>query len=333
MAQCVGATFAFARAMRLTLAALPLLALTIAPACSSPEPDELAGEADPDGVTDGKGDSPDGAYTYFEISADLRECVYPVCGGYFLDRLNASQTTCHDGSRAAACYTPELDWSESGLTDDAQDQLRVAASRSTDDGVYAIVRGRFAKGTVSADLGRFVVTEAWVAEGEGVSDGVFAKVTQNGVRCIAAPCPSLTERALNASRRADIAEVDFGAGDLSDASISNLLDDTAQPGGIIVSGDRFTVSVSGRTGKGRTATNAYRNLANVNAGAGDCYIGGCAGQVCSDQQGVITTCEWHEEYACYQDATCERQQDGTCGWTPTPELEACLGDQSSEQGI
>lgn len=316
--------------MRLTLAALPLLALTLAPACSSTEVDDLAGEADPDGVTDGKGDTPDGAYTYFEISADLRECAFPACGGYFLDRLNASKTTCVDGARAEACYTPELDWSEAGLSADAQDQLQAAASRSSGDGVYAIVRGRFAKkGGVAPALGRFVVTEAWVAEGEGVADGVFAKVTQNGVRCIAAPCPSLTERALNASRRADIAEVDFAAGGLTDASITALVDDTSKPGGVIVAGDRFTVEVGGRTAKGRTATNAYRNLANVHAGAGDCYVGGCSGQVCSDQEGVITTCEWHEEYACYHQATCERQQDGACGWTQTPELQACLGDQAT----
>jgi hypothetical protein len=39
---------------------------------------------------------------------------------------------------------------------------------------------------------------------------------------------------------------------------------------------------------------------------------------------VISTCEWRDEYACYQTATCERQPDGQCGWTSTPELDACL---------
>ena len=28
-------------------------------------------------------------------------------------------------------------------------------------------------------------------------DGVFAKVFENGIRCIAAPCPTLTEKGLN----------------------------------------------------------------------------------------------------------------------------------------
>ncbi len=57
---------------------------------------------------------------------------------------------------------------------------------------------------------------------------------------------------------------------------------------------------------------------------GDCYVGGCSGQVCSDDPSVYTTCEWRPEYACYQDATCELQADGKCGWTDTPELQRCL---------
>jgi hypothetical protein len=41
---------------------------------------------------------------------------------------------------------------------------------------------------------------------------------------------------------------------------------------------------------------------------------------------MVTTCEFRPEYACYRDATCERQADGTCGWTETPELTACLAN-------
>ena len=61
-----------------------------------------------------------------------------------------------------------------------------------------------------------------------------------------------------------------------------------------------------------------------------CYVGGCSSQVCSDQEGVVTTCEWREEYACYQDATCERQADGQCGWTQDEELTQCLGGGMEE---
>jgi hypothetical protein len=57
---------------------------------------------------------------------------------------------------------------------------------------------------------------------------------------------------------------------------------------------------------------------------GPCYVGGCSAHLCSDQPGMASTCEWREQYACYQGETCERQPSGKCGWTPTPELTSCI---------
>ena len=58
---------------------------------------------------------------------------------------------------------------------------------------------------------------------------------------------------------------------------------------------------------------------------GACVKTGCSGHVCADHD-VITTCQFRPEYTCYQDATCERQADGQCGWTQTPALSACLAE-------
>lgn len=56
-----------------------------------------------------------------------------------------------------------------------------------------------------------------------------------------------------------------------------------------------------------------------------CKVGGCSGQLCIEPgDSGISTCEWRPEYACYRTATCERQASGGCGWTSTPELQACL---------
>lgn len=55
-----------------------------------------------------------------------------------------------------------------------------------------------------------------------------------------------------------------------------------------------------------------------------CYIGGCSNTICSDEPGAVSTCEYRPEYACYSTATCERQDDGKCGWTETEEFTACL---------
>lgn len=72
--------------------------------------------------------------------------------------------------------------------------------------------------------------------------------------------------------------------------------------------------------------NGGQNPPNTEEPVTTCFVGGCSSQVCSEDPNVITTCEWREEYACYQNATCERQGNGQCGWTKTESLNACLMD-------
>jgi predicted secreted protein len=61
-----------------------------------------------------------------------------------------------------------------------------------------------------------------------------------------------------------------------------------------------------------------------------CVRAGCSGQLCVEESpdGMASTCEFLPVYACYQAATCERQTDGGCGFTPTAELAACVADAS-----
>ena len=58
-----------------------------------------------------------------------------------------------------------------------------------------------------------------------------------------------------------------------------------------------------------------------------CKVGGCSSQVCgeaSDVDGMVTTCEFKPEYACYKKAKCARQTTGKCGWTESTALTQCL---------
>ncbi len=57
-----------------------------------------------------------------------------------------------------------------------------------------------------------------------------------------------------------------------------------------------------------------------------CFRGGCSGQLCSDRPDVASDCAWRPEYACYQQATCELQADGQCGFTPDETLTRCLAE-------
>lgn len=56
----------------------------------------------------------------------------------------------------------------------------------------------------------------------------------------------------------------------------------------------------------------------------DCITTGCGGQLCASEPRV-TTCEWRDEYACYQAPTTSCGCNaGSCGWAQTAELAQCL---------
>jgi len=56
-----------------------------------------------------------------------------------------------------------------------------------------------------------------------------------------------------------------------------------------------------------------------------CVRAGCSDHLCVEEgMDIASTCEWRPVYECYQQATCERQENGQCGFTPTHEFVECL---------
>jgi len=56
----------------------------------------------------------------------------------------------------------------------------------------------------------------------------------------------------------------------------------------------------------------------------DCAKAGCSGQLCvkaSEAKTIVTTCEWKDEYACYQSGKCGCVE-GKCDWNE--EVNTCL---------
>lgn len=202
------------------------------------------------------------ANTYYAITPDVRRCAFPRCGGWFVKELNSATTTCHDGRTAEQCYTPVLDWSSSGVSEQQQTELLDAARASLGSGqVRAIVRGSLvASDTPRSEFGKFIVTDAWVAEGDGAATGSFVHVVDNGLRCFAPPCPNLTEQTLNTSEVTDIADIDFAPARLSDDELVECTEQMYTGDGILVAGHRFVVQANGSTEDGRTATQVYRHL-------------------------------------------------------------------------
>jgi hypothetical protein len=227
-------------------------------ACASQDAtDEFASEETNDNASDaGKADvvSAAGTYTYYTVTADTRRCVSPLCGGFWFQRVNRSTTICHDGSVAQRCYVAQVDLSPAGLPPKAGELLHGAL----------VVRGRFSSKLFGSfgKLGTFGVTEAWRGTFGVQPQGVFVRVKDNGIRCITTPCGSLTERKLNSSLKADIADVDFTPAGLSDSDLEIAVGSLSE--GIIVAGDRFTVSEGSRRAKGRTATAVYTKVLGSN---------------------------------------------------------------------
>ncbi len=62
-----------------------------------------------------------------------------------------------------------------------------------------------------------------------------------------------------------------------------------------------------------------------------CFVGGCAGEICSDEPVGQRYCFWYDpKWDCYKTARCEKQADGKCGWTITQELKECLEKAEKE---
>jgi hypothetical protein len=230
-----------------------LIASAVLPACaaSNAPADEFGQESAADGE-DGKGDSA-AAFTYFAVRPDNRACSLNSpgdCGvGYFVSRVNRSTTQCGRGSALAECKALSIDWSGTAMP--------ASVSKSYEDrlknGESFVLRGELVPS--ADDRGTsLAVTEIWVGNTSDQADGVFALVHDNGIRCIHAPCPSLTERKLNSTLSAKITGIDMPATDSSDLANAAVFD-----AGLIIVGYRDYDAFGGKT---RTA-NKYFTRAPV----------------------------------------------------------------------
>jgi hypothetical protein len=232
------------------LAFLASLALT---ACSSDDDVETIDQP----IT-----SVENGVTYLSIRPDTRRCVSPLCGGHWVSAVNGGRLTCADGTRKSECYVATLDTEALALPE--SDELAL------EDRIHGrgsvIVGGTLGRRSVRGfgRLGHLEVTEAWTAgAAAGVPTGTAVLVNLNGVRCIQAPCPSLSEQTLNRDRSTNIADLDFrpsGATEDEVTTAQNALTAEGLPG-LIVVGHRYTVrGAGGATAPGRTVTQFYTRV-------------------------------------------------------------------------
>lgn len=240
---------------------------------------------------------------FYSFRRDLRRCASPRCGGYFVKLVNQSRTRCADNRWQSECYVASIDWD--GQTEPDSDR--------------ALLRGTIRR---KGQFGELRVAEVWQAASENQPNGTFFRVRDRGIRCIAAPCATHREARLNSTVSRNIAGVDLSGAGAPDNVLSDATAAMTTTDGILVSGDHSPVTGPAGRSQMLKASQFYVR-AGKSVAQKPCKKTGCSGQVCSDQD-VITTCEYRSEYDCYKKAACERQRNGECGFTQTPELAACL---------
>ena len=284
--------------LRISLLAAILASLTFSPAATNKH-------LDPPNAPASAPDSLASTSSFYSFRRDLRRCASPRCGGYFLKLVNQTRTRCADNRFARECYVASIDWRGQQEPDSGRGLLRGTMRR----------KGQF---------GEFRVSEVWQAASANQPADKFFRVRDRGVRCIAAPCPTHHEATLNSTASRNIAGVDISGAGAPENLISDATQAMTSPDGILVSGNHSLVTgPAGRMQMLKAAQFYLRAGGGGGVSQKPCIKTGCSSQVCSDEE-VMTTCEFKPEYECYKKAACERQKNGECGFTQTPELLACL---------
>ncbi|ETW95897.1 MAG: hypothetical protein ETSY1_28715 [Candidatus Entotheonella factor] len=260
------------------------------------------------------------ADAYYLFQPDALACLSQPCSGGFVQRVNHAMTPCVGGPPKQACPVASVDYSELSLSDTEYDQLLQAVEAGK-----VLFKGRI-KPQITLDLNPmrdFVVSEAWIAASDEPATGTYYRVAADSSPCLFPPCPAYHEAQLNRTQEGYIDDVNFILADAPEYLLDQAMEALTQPDGLLVAG--FHAIVHGLDGKQLVLMVSQFYLRLLSDA---CEPTGCSGQICAATN-VLTNCEWKPAYACYQSAVCERQVDGQCGWTETPELLACL-DQASQ---
>jgi hypothetical protein len=161
--------------------------------------EELA--ASEDAITAGSSN-----FGYFAVTRrDFRKCMSPICGGFYVKRVNQPTTDCADGSKQAECYVSAIQLSGIGLSAREEEELRAAVESGK-----ALIKARVYKTKLGGTFyGKLKANEGWLGATGSAPEGTFYRVADNGIRCIKAPCPSTTAAQLNGHDDHDVIKVNL----------------------------------------------------------------------------------------------------------------------------
>ncbi|MEK0085777.1 DUF6748 domain-containing protein [Benzoatithermus flavus] len=174
---------------------------------------------------------------FYRVRPDLRRCVSPLCGGYWVALVNRAATACADGTSRPECYVARID--------------RGSAS-AAGAGPIALVRGelRSERFPGFGQLGVLVARQAWRAAGRAPATGTWFGLRDVGIRCIAAPCFSIEARVLNTpdTRLVSGVDLDGVAAGRTDREAGYAA--LSRKDGLIATGRNVPVAHAGPAGNG-----------------------------------------------------------------------------------
>jgi len=290
---------------------------------------------------------------------DVRRCAYPLCGGYFVKRVNQRLTRCADGVRRAECHVVDFNFTATGLSPE-----QTAQFEQTFGAGLGLASGALEQRDVGAGFpaDTLVVSGAWEGQGPSKPTGEFFDVVSTGILCITFPCPSFRGELLNTPRTRTFNAVDFTAAGAPPEAVE--LAYQTLDSGVLAAG--ATVRIVGPAGRGFdfVASQFYARLvpdktcAPMDAtGVGPCDqffgwawdgaacvgISGCSceGADCEELHASFEECnEAHAGCAgalcgsrglppCADDAYCDFTDEAQCGAADVPGVclprpEACI---------
>src|SRR6266849_11183003 len=198
------------------------------------------------GASESSSASPDpinATSTFYTLRRDLRRCVSPLCGGYFVKRVNTSSTRCANGRFMSECYVAGIDWPGQAETDIAHLLVR--------GNIVARRYGKF------CNLGELRVSESCMTISDNQPLGTYHLVRDRGVRCITFPCPTHHEAKLNSSFSRNIAGVNLEGAGLGENNAPIVNAAITGPEGVIVTGTDVVVTGPGSSSFELKATQVY----------------------------------------------------------------------------
>lgn len=169
---------------------------------------------------------------YYTFRPDLRKCMSPVCGGFFVKAVNQKLTRCANGRRQAECYVASL-----------------SNKQNFDMSSAVLVQGAIKPKTYPefGNLGIFAVAAAFSSATETIGKQLFVGLENNGIVCITTPCFSVDQYLLNGKKIRTISAIDLEAVGASDELLGEARSIIDRGEVLIASGvNRQTEEVGGK---------------------------------------------------------------------------------------